>query len=213
MSLNKENEAENLLKMAHLCVHERGFKENENIFDRAKKNNQLMLLVKKDDLGITKNCKDITLIAISQEIYNTLLLNCIRPKVEKVLRKDLEAKLLFVDFYKIFDSMHREKMKQILLAYGFPKETVSILMILYKDTRAMVYSFDGDIDFFDVVAGILQGDTLAPFLFILYLDYVLRTTIDLMKEKWFNTKKKQEANDTLQKWLLIQTSQIIERFL
>ena len=31
----------------------------------------------------------------------------------------------------------------------------------------------------------LQGDTLAPYLFIICLDYVLRTSVDLMKENGF----------------------------
>ena len=35
---------------------------------------------------------------------------------------------------------------------------------------------DGDRDYFDIVAGVLQGDTLAPYLFIIYLGYVLRTS-------------------------------------
>ena len=35
-----------------------------------------------------------------------------------------------------------------------------------------------DTDFFDIVAGLLQGDTLASYLFILCPDYMLRMTID-----------------------------------
>ena len=50
--------------------------------------------------------------------------------------------------------------------------------MLYKNSRSMVRSPDGDTDFFDIVAGVLQGDTLAPFLFILCLDYALRTSAD-----------------------------------
>ena len=38
--------------------------------------------------------------------------------------------------------------------------------------------FDGDTDYFDIVAGVLKGDTLAPYLFIICLDYVLRKSID-----------------------------------
>ena len=33
-------------------------------------------------------------------------------------------------------------------------------------------------DYFNIVAGVLQGDTLAPYLFIICLDYLLRTSID-----------------------------------
>ena len=45
-------------------------------------------------------------------------------------------------------------------------------------------------DFFDIVAGVLQGNTLAPYLFITCLDYVLRTSIDKIKEKGFELTKK-----------------------
>ncbi len=43
---------------------------------------------------------------------------------------------------------------------------------------------------FDIVAGVLQGDTLAPYLFIICLDYVLRTSIDKIKENGFELTKK-----------------------
>ena len=37
-------------------------------------------------------------------------------------------------------------------------------------------------EYFDIVAGVLQGDTLAPYLFIIFLDYLLRTPIDKIRE-------------------------------
>ena len=73
-------------------------------------------------------------------------------------------------------------MEQILLTYSLPKETVAAIMMLYKNTKVKVRSQDGDTDYFDIRAGVLQGDTLNPYLFIICLDYVLRTSIDLMKE-------------------------------
>jgi len=50
-----------------------------------------------------------------------------------------------------FDSISREKLMEILIAYGW-----------------------GETDFFQIVAGVLQGDTLAPFLSVVALDYALR---------------------------------------
>ena len=38
--------------------------------------------------------------------------------------------IVFVDFSKAFDSIHREEMEQILLAYDLPKETVTAIMML-----------------------------------------------------------------------------------
>ena len=52
-------------------------------------------------------------------------------------------------------------MKYILIIYGIPTEIVNAIFMLYKNTRSMVISPDGDI-LFDITTGILQGDTLAP---------------------------------------------------
>ena len=43
-------------------------------------------------------------------------------------------------------------------------------MILYRNTKVKVRSPDGDTEYFDIVAGVLLGDTLAPYLFIICLD-------------------------------------------
>ena len=64
-------------------------------------------------------------------------------------------------------------------------------MMLYKNTKVRVRSPDGDTNF-DIVAGVLQGDTLAPYLFMICLDYVLRTSIDKMKDKFQAGKRKKQ---------------------
>ena len=61
--------------------------------------------------------------------------------------------------------------------------------MLYCNTKFKVHSLDGDIDLFVIVGGTLQGSTLAPHLFIICLDYVLRTLIYLMKENGFTLIK------------------------
>ena len=53
-----------------------------------------------------------------------------------------------------------------------------------------VCSLDGDTEYFDIVAGVLQGDTLVSCLFIICLDYVLRTSIDKIRENSFKLTKK-----------------------
>ena len=105
------------------------------------------------------------------KIYKALQRNHIEPKIDKILKKNqngfqknrsmtsqiltilrilegvqaknFEATLLFVDLSKAFDSIHRGKMKQILLAYGLPKETVIAIMMLYKNMKVKVCSPDG----------------------------------------------------------------------
>ena len=190
---------------------------NQNPIDRWMKG-CILPFPKKGDLGLAKNYRGITLTSIAAKIYNAQLRNCIEPKIDKILRKNqngfrinrsttsqiltickilegvraknLQATLLFVDFTKAFDSIHRGKMEQILLAYGIPKETVAAITILYWNTKVKVRSPDGDTEYFDIVAGVLQGDTLAPYLFIICLDYMLRTSTDKIKENGFELTKK-----------------------
>ena len=45
-------------------------------------------------------------------------------------------------------------------------------MLLYKNTKAMVRTSDGSTDF-NIFAGVLQGNTLAPYMFIICQDYEL----------------------------------------
>ena len=87
-------------------------------------------------------------------------------------------------------------MELILPAYGLPKETVAVITILYRNTKVKVRSPDGDTEDFDIVAGVLQGDTLAPYFFIICLDYVLRTSIDKMRENGFELTKERSRRYT-----------------
>ena len=130
---------------------------NQNPIDRWMKG-CILPFPKKGDLGLAKNYRGITLTSIAAKIYNALLRNRIEPKIDNILRKNqngfrrnrsttsqiltirrilegvraknLQATLIFVDFTKAFDPIHRGKMEQILLAYGIPKETIEAITIL-----------------------------------------------------------------------------------
>ena len=69
-------------------------------------------------------------------------------------------------------------------------------MTLYKNTKVKVHLPDGNID---IVAGVLRGDTLALYLFIIYQHYVLQTSIHLMKENGSTLKKARS------RWYLTET--------
>ena len=61
-------------------------------------------------------------------------------------------------------------------------------MMLYNNTKVNVRSPDGDTDYLEIVVVVLQVDTLALYLFIC-LDYVLITSIDIMKDNGFKMAK------------------------
>ena len=77
-------------------------------------------------------------------------------------------------------------------------------MMLCKNTKVKVHLPDGDTDYFDILADVLQGDTLALYLFIICIDYALRTSIHFMK-KMVSSWHKQPAEDAPYKLLRTQT--------
>ena len=160
---------------------------------------------KKGDLSQTDNYRGISLTSLTAKTLNRMILNRIQPAIEGLLRdnqngfrssrsttshiltlrrilegakmKRLPAAMVFIDFKKAFDSIHRGILMKILLAYGIPKEIVDLIGLLYSGTKAQVITPDGMTELFDILAGVLQGDTLAPYLFIIVVDYCMSLAI------------------------------------
>ena len=101
----------------------------------------------------------------------------LRRIIEGVKANSLPAIITFIDFKKAFDSIHRGKMIQILRAYGIPPNLLRAIEKMYSGTKAKVVTPDGETELFDITAGVLQGDTLAPFLFVIVLDYAMRKAL------------------------------------
>ena len=68
-------------------------------------------------------------------------------------------------------------MLAILKSYGIPEELVTAISIMYEDTTAKVITPDGETENFNILSGVLQGDTLAPYLFVIVIDYVMRSDL------------------------------------
>ena len=145
---------------------------NQNPIDRWMKG-CILPFPKKGDLGLAKNYRGITLTSIAAKIYNALLRNRIEPKIDNILRKNQNG------FRR-----NRSMTSQIL--------TIRRILegVRAKNLQATLIFVDFTTEYFDIVAGELQGDTLAPYLFIICLDYVLRTSIDKIKENGFELTKK-----------------------
>ena len=160
---------------------------------------------KKGDLSLTTNYRGISLTAIAAKIFNLMLLNRIHPHVDPLLRKNqngfrtnrstsghilivgrilervksknLPLTILYIDFSKAFYSINCKEMNHILIKYGIPEEISNAIMMLYKNTQYMVRSPYGVTSFFKITTGVLQGDTLAQFLLIVCLNYVLKNSL------------------------------------
>ena len=171
----------------------------------------IVTVPKSGDLSKTDNYRGISLICIIAKIYNRLILNRIRSVIDVRLRinqngfrskrttvaqilalrriiegvkaNNLKAIMTFIDFKKAFDTIHRGKMLRILKAYGIPPNLLRAIEKMYSNTKAKIVTPDGETEMFEITAGVLQGDTLAPFLFIIVLDYALRKAISGKEEE------------------------------
>ena len=89
----------------------------------------------------------------------------------------MKAIITFVDFRKTFDSINISRMFKILSTYGTPRAIIDMISVLHTETYAKVIIPDGESKEFQISKGVLQGDTFAPFLFIIVLDYTMRMAI------------------------------------
>jgi len=77
----------------------------------------------------------------------------------------------------------------ILKVYGLPDKMIQAIKLLYQNTCAKVLSPDRETDEFDILAGVLQGDTLAPYLFTIVLDFIIIIIIEFLYRIIYDTPK------------------------
>ena len=166
---------------------------------------QIVAIPKKIGAIRKEDYRGVALMSCIAKLYNKVLLKRIQPILDKHLRPEqngfrphrgttsqilalrrvieeasvhqTDIVIIFVDFRKAFDSVNRECVQQVLKAYNVPEKLINGIMSLYSNTIATVITPDGLTDKFKTTSGVLQGDTLAPFLFVLLLDWVIRTAI------------------------------------
>ena len=98
----------------------------------------------------------------------------LRCVIDTCIIANMTASLVFVDFRKAFDTLHRSTIPVILSQYNVPNCLISDIIQMYSDTSACVSTELGPTEWFKTTSGVLQGDTLSPYLFIVLLDYALK---------------------------------------
>ncbi len=87
-----------------------------------------------------------------------------------------ESFILFVDFYKAFDTVSRQFMFKVTESFGFGNRFLRAVKTLYKGSNSSIKVTNGTTPRFNISRGIRQGCPLSPFLFLL-VTWVMATHI------------------------------------
>ena len=171
------------------------------------KTSTVIPLPKKGDLQDLNNWRGISLMQHISKLFNRLQLERLRDSLDQFLLSEqagfrpgrstihqiITLKMLiddaksfngrglaacYVDFCKAFDSISRWAVQAMLLSWHVPQQNVAEIMSVICGHKAVIRYAGATTDTpFEVTIGVLQGDTLAPYLFIGVLDAVLRKLV------------------------------------
>ena len=80
----------------------------------------------------------------------------------------------FLDYAKVFDCVHHNKLWKILKEMGIPDHLICLLRNLYAGQEAKVRTGHGATDWLQIGKRVRQGCILSPCLFNLYAEYIMR---------------------------------------
>jgi len=80
----------------------------------------------------------------------------------------------FIDYAKGFDCVIHNKLWKILKEMGISDHLTCLLRNLYAGQEAIVRTWHGTMDWFQIGKGVRQGCILSPCLFNLYEDYIMQ---------------------------------------
>ena len=81
---------------------------------------------------------------------------------------------MYIDFSNAFDTLDHDKLLQLMWDQGFPSHAVEVVRGLHTGACTTIRTSFGESDSIDIERGSLQGYGLSPFLFLLFIDPLLR---------------------------------------
>ncbi|XP_062610980.1 uncharacterized protein LOC134272831 [Saccostrea cucullata] len=106
----------------------------------------------------------------------SLMIASLRIIIEQSLEWKSPLYVNFIDYEKAFDSVDRETLWKILRHYRVPEKLVSLIRNTYQGMIYRVTHAGQMSESFEVKTGVRQGCLLSPFLFLLVIDWIMRTT-------------------------------------
>jgi hypothetical protein len=90
--------------------------------------------------------------------------------------------MAFVDMTKAYDSIPRHALWCVLRAYGVHDKLVQLLTDMHTGTQAAIKLAGRSGEWFDISTGVRQGCVIAPLLFNVFFDCVVRQAQAAMPE-------------------------------
>jgi hypothetical protein len=137
------------------------------------------------------------------KVFNRIILNRMKDQVDKELRdqqtgfrkersctdkiatlriiieqsQEWNASLYinFIDFEKAYDSLDRETLWKLLRHYGIPEKMVNIIKNSYEGMTCKIVHEGQLTETFEVETGVRQGCLLSPIIFLIAIDWVMKT--------------------------------------
>ena len=82
--------------------------------------------------------------------------------------------LLYIDFSSAFNTIDHDKLLQTMHDLGFPEDAIYVIQDLYNNATTKAKLTIGTTEPIQINRGTIQGDTLSPLLFTIFLEPLLR---------------------------------------
>ena len=103
----------------------------------------------------------------------------LRRLVERMIEKQKDVYVCFIDYSKAFDTMKHEPLIELLQSLDIDPQDVKLLANLYWDQQEAVRHNGEFSESISVKQGVRQGCVASPHLFVLYTEMIMRSIDDM----------------------------------